>query len=69
MQNHVFLPVHYCDVPHAVDGGQVASAEPAIFSKGVLAGLGQLPVALEHSGALALNLPHLVGAWLNDGAI
>lgn len=69
MQYHVFLAVHNGDVAHAVDRGQVPGAEPAITGEGLLAGLGQLPVALEHSWALALHLSYLLGSCLNDGAV
>lgn len=64
VQDHVFEPVDNSDVVGLVDGGQVASAEPAI-SEGLHACLWQLPVALKDGGPSAMHLTHLTGARLH----
>ena len=68
VQDHVFEPVNNSDVASLVDGGQVASAEPAI-DEGLQACLGQLPVAFEDSGPSALHLAHFIGARLQGPAL
>lgn len=68
MQDHVLDSVHHSDVASLVDGSQVASAEPAI-REGLLACMGQLPVALKDSGPSALDLTHLGGARLQGAAL
>lgn len=69
VQNHVFDTVNNSDVASRIDGGQVASAKPAILCESLLACLGQLPVALEDCGPSALDLPYLMGARLQWNAL
>ena len=58
MQDHILETVYYSNVASSINSCQISSAKPAITGEGILAGLGQLPVALKHSGALALDLPN-----------
>ena len=67
MQDHVLDAIHNSDVASSIDSCQISGAKPAITGKGIMAGLGQLPVALKHSGALALDLTHLTGARVQGG--
>ena len=68
MQDHVLDSVHDSDVASLVDGGQVASAEPAI-REGLQACLWQLPVAFKDSGPSALDLTHLGRARVQSFAL